>query len=215
VGGKGLPTWVGVSLVALVGCGGSNPPIVEARTGLGAVVMDLFGHSDGFGWWDSDVEDAGDKIGTMKLADTTLTADGGGCGVYRWGICDATLNNGKILIHLPDEGGTHALQTFGLQRVGSAVQLDDGSGATLLSLQPSGDGNAMINGRTGDMIATTVRSAKGIQILNADDAYVGAVDGDVPAEIAALALGELIDTGGDPHIPQHALIVAAAMTWLR
>jgi hypothetical protein len=46
-------------------------------------------------------------------------------------------------------------------------------------------------------------------------AYLGAVDSDLPPEIAALALGDGIDTSGDPHIPDHAIVVAAAMTWLR
>src|SRR5205807_7677428 len=76
------------------GCGGSNPPALEARTSLGYVVTDLFRHSDGFGWWDADVDGAGDKIGEIRLTGTTLIASGGGCGVYRWGPCDATLTDG-------------------------------------------------------------------------------------------------------------------------
>jgi hypothetical protein len=91
------------------------------------------------------------------------------------------------------------------------------AGGVLLALQLDADGNAIIYGRTGVQIATTRKNGQGIQGLTADSqpAYVGRVDSDLPADIAALALGDLLDTSGDPHIPDQALVVASAMTWLR
>lgn len=208
----------GLAIVAAVaGCTTAETPILEARTSLGYVMTDLYMRADGFAWWDSDIEGAGHGLGKITVNGNTMVANGGGCGVYGWGICDATSTNGRIEIHLPDRNGTHPLLTFGLQRVAGAVQLDDGAGGILLSLQLNSDGNADIFGRTGAQIATTQKSQRGIQALTADSqpAYVGAVDADLPADIAALALGDVLDTSGDPHIPDHALVLASAMTWLR
>jgi hypothetical protein len=201
-------------LAAGAGCGGVQPPVLEARNSLGYVIADLYTESDGFTWWDGDVEGAGHGLGKITLIGDTMIANGGGCGVYGWGGCDATFANGRIEIHLPDENGAHPLLTFGLQRTSDLVQLDDGAGGVLLALQATADGNATIYGRTGVMAATTQKSAHGIQVLNGDPqpAYIGAVDSDVPPDLAALALGEEIDTSGKPHIPQHALLVASAMT---
>jgi hypothetical protein len=211
---------VGLALVACAaGCNSVETPILEVRTSLGYVMTDLYARPDGFAWWDNDIEGAGHGLGKITTVGNTMIANGGGCGVYGWGICDATLAaDGRIAIHLPDRNASqHPLLTFGLQRVAGAVQLDDGAATVLLALRLDADGNAEITGRTGVQIATTRKSDHGIQGLSAGSqpAYLGAVDSDLPSDIAALALGDLLDTSGDPHIPAHALVVASAMTWLK
>jgi hypothetical protein len=212
-----LASGLGLALVAAAGgCSSVEAPVLEVRTSLGYVMTDLYTRPDGFAWWDADIEGAGHGLGKITIVENTMVANGAGCGVFGWGICDATLTNGRIEIHLPDRNGTHPLLTFGLQRAGGAVQLDDGAGGVLLSIQLNSDGDADIVGRTGAEIATTRKTARGLQAQSADPqpAYMGAVDSELPADIAALALGDLLDTSGDPHIPDHALVVASAMTWL-
>jgi hypothetical protein len=215
----GLVCGVGLLLAACAaGCSSPEAPILEVRTSLNYVMTDLYARPDGFAWWDNDIEGAGHGLGKITTIGDRMVANGAGCGVYGWGICDATLTDGRIEIHLPDwYASTHPLQTFGLQRVAGAVQLDDGAGGVLLAIRLDADGNADVTGRTGVQIATTQKSDHGIQGLSAgaQPAYLGAVDSDLPADIAALALGDLLDTSGDPHIPAHALVVASAMTWLR
>jgi hypothetical protein len=207
--------------LAAAGCGSDNPPpLLESRSSLDYVLTDLYTASDGFSWWDGDIQAAGATRGKITLIGDQMVANGGGCGVYGWGPCDATLTGGRIEIHLPDRNGSagnYPQLTFGLQRVSGAIQLDDGAGGILLSLQPTPDGNATITGRTGVEIATTQKSTRGIQVLSSigGGAYIGTVDSHLPPEIAALALGEQIDTSGNPHIPEHAVVVAAAMTWLQ
>ncbi|HJX62891.1 MAG TPA: hypothetical protein VJ860_02950, partial [Polyangia bacterium] len=52
-------------------------------------------------------------------------------------------------------------------------------------------------------------------VSNWDQATIGSSDGDAPPEIAVLAQEAMLDTGADPAIPGHGIVIAAALTWLR
>jgi hypothetical protein len=208
----------GIALAAVLtlatGCGTEMlQPDFEARNQFGNQILDLYKRSDGFWWQDDDVWSKQQKKGIITLKGNQLTADGGFCGPKGSGDCTATFSSSWVKLSLPDY--KNPLIEYHLGRNNGALDVRDAQDNLLVSLQARSAGADIFDGQ-GNLIGTADPDENGrLWVSNWDHATIGSSTGAVPPEIAALAQGAMLDTGTHPSIPGHAIVIAAALTWLR
>ncbi|HJX54817.1 MAG TPA: hypothetical protein VJ801_18775, partial [Polyangia bacterium] len=180
----------------------------------GSQILDLYERPDGFWWQDGDVWDRQQKKGIITIKGSQLAAEGGICGPAGQGDCAATFSSSVVTVSLPD-GPSPVPIDYHMRRNNGALEVSDAQDNLLVSLRPRSTGADILDGQ-GNLIGTADPDKDGrLWVSNWDNATIGSSIGDVPPEIAALAQGAMLDTGTDPSIPGHAVVIAAALTWLR
>jgi hypothetical protein len=200
---------------AAAGCGTELlKPDFEARNQLGNQILDLYERPDGFWWQDGDVWDMQQKKGIITIKGSQLTAEGGMCGPAGEGDCTATFSSSVVTVSLPDSPNPVPID-YHMRRNNGALEVSDAQDNLLVVLKPRSTGADIFDGQR-TLIGTADPDKGGtLWVSNWDQATIGSSDGDAPPEIAALAQGAMLDTGTDPAIPGHAIVIAAALTWLR
>jgi hypothetical protein len=204
---------VGVTLLtSAVGCGTELlKPDFEARNQLGSTILELYKRPDGFWWQDADIWDSQEKKGIITTNGSQVTGEGGMCGPA--GSCTATYSSSVVTVRLLDIPNSVTIE-YHLRRNNGALEVSDTQDNPLVALKPRSPGADIFDG-LGNLIGTADPGQEGtLWVSSWDQATIGSSNGDVPPEIAALAQGAMLDTATKPRIPGHAIVIAAALTWL-
>ena len=203
-------TIVAATLAAASGCSSGAPaPVLDVWTGIGIETMALYGGSEGFWWQDGDLWSS-NAVGLITVSGNHLIAKGGMCGRPRYGDCTATFSPPVVTVSLPVFDLPPLV--YHLERVNGALEVRDVSDAMIVTLRPrpmgadilSSDGHIIV-------VADWDESEPHKLWVSAanDGGLLGWAVGAVPPEIGALGQGGRFDA------PDHATVLAAALTWLQ
>ena len=209
-----------VATLAVAAAGGCTTkmlePDLDVWAGIGIQMMALYDRSDGFWWQDPDVWDSKDDVGVITIAGNQLTAAGGICGRPDWGDCGATFAPPVVEVSVPDGPNAPSI-VYHLERVAGALEVRDAADAVLISLQPTAGGADIYDGEglLRDVAHWDQDDSRRLWVSTGGNALIGWSIGAVPPEIGALAQGAILATETHPSVPGHAIVIAAALTWLR
>jgi hypothetical protein len=217
VGRIGGVTFVtALAMVATSGCYTRMlEPDFDAWAGTGVEMMTMFNRPDGFWWQDANVWDSKDDVGVIRIAGNQLTATGGNCGIPGWGDCAATFAAGVAEVSVPD-GPDRPSVVYHLERVAGGLEVRDQGDGVLAVLQPR-TGGADVSDSEGRLRAVAdwdPDDPHRLWVSSPSNALIGWSFGAVPPEIAALAQSVIVNTGSHAP-PSHAIVIAAALSWLR
>lgn len=202
-------TFVALALAATGGCSsGTVEPYLDVWTGIGIETMALYKGSDGFWWQDGDLWSS-NKVGIITVSANHLTAMGGMCGRADYGDCTATFSPPVVTISIPQFGLPPIVHH--LERVAGGLQVRDDADAIIATVTPRSSGADVFDDAGNFIIRADwdVEDPHRLSVTVATGGLLGWTVGVVPPEIGALALGSRFGA------PDHATVIAAALTWLR